>query len=228
MFEVSLKGQVCLITGATRGIGKAVALTMAKADLMGLVIVDIQKDAVAEETQKELQSMGVDVKFVTGDASSEDVIKEAVKVCVDSWGKIDILANIAGVSYMRGLEDTTVEQWDKVMAINLRSTFLTMKYCSEVMKKQGYGSIVNTSSIAGITGGNTGPDAIAPGTIATDMIRRNYSTLTPEQYEKKMTAIPMKRMGEPEEVGKAVLFLASDMGSYISGEILDVTGARMS
>ena len=74
---------------------------MAKADLMGLVIVDIQKDAVAEETQKELQSMGVDVKFVTGDASSEDVIKEAVKVCVDSWGKIDILANIAGVSYMR-------------------------------------------------------------------------------------------------------------------------------
>lgn len=79
MFEVSLKGQVCLITGATRGIGKAVALTMAKADLMGLVIVDIQKDAVAEETQKELQSMGVDVKFVTGDASSEDVIKEAVK-----------------------------------------------------------------------------------------------------------------------------------------------------
>ena len=234
MFEVSLKGQVCLITGATRGIGKAVALTMAKADLMGLVIVDIQKDAVAEETQKELQSMGVDVKFVTGDASSEDVIKEAVKVCVDSWGKIDILANIAGVSYMRGLEDTTVEQWDKVMAINLRSTFLTMKYCSEVMKKQGYGSIVNTSSIAGITGGNTGPDydirvnAIAPGTIATDMIRRNYSTLTPEQYEKKMAAIPMKRMGEPEEVGKAVLFLASDMGSYISGEILDVTGARMS
>lgn len=136
MFEVSLKGQVCLITGATRGIGKAVALTMAKADLMGLVIVDIQKDAVAEETQKELQSMGVDVKFVTGDASSEDVIKEAVKVCVDNWGKIDILANIAGVSYMRGLEDTTVEQWDKVMAINLRSTFLTMKYCSEVMKNR--------------------------------------------------------------------------------------------
>ena len=235
MFEVSLKGQVCLITGATRGIGKAVALTMAKADLMGLVIVDIQKDAVAEETQKELQSMGVDVKFVTGDASSEDVIKEAVKVCVDGWGKIDILANIAGVSYMRGLEDTTVEQWDKVMAINLRSTFLTMKYCSEVMKKQGYGSIVKAGIIAltkfaakKLGQYNIRVNAIAPGTIATDMIRRNYSTLTPEQYEKKMAAIPMKRMGEPEEVGKAVLFLASDMGSYISGEILDVTGARMS
>ena len=88
MFEISLKGQVCLITGATRGIGKAVALTMAKADLMGIVIVDIQKDAVTEETQKELQSMGVDVKLVIGDASSEEVIKEAVKVCMDNWVRL--------------------------------------------------------------------------------------------------------------------------------------------
>ena len=96
MFEVSLKGQVCLITGATRGIGKAVAMTMAQADIMGMVIVDIQRDETAEETEQELASMGVDVKLVIGDASSEAVIKDAVKVCMDSWGKIDILANIAG------------------------------------------------------------------------------------------------------------------------------------
>ncbi len=255
MFEVSLKGQVCLITGATRGIGKAVALTMAQAGITGMVIVDVKEDETAKETEQELTAKGVQVKLVIGDASSESVIKEAVNLCVNTWGKIDILANIAGISNMRELEDTTVEQWDTTMAVNLRSAFLTTKYCSEVMKEQGYGSIVNTSSIAGVTGGNTGADygaskagiialtkfcakklgpynirvnAIAPGTIATDMIRRNYSSLTPEQYKKKMDAIPMKRMGEPEEVGKAVLFLASDMGSYISGEILDVTGARMS
>lgn len=255
MFEVSLEGQVCLITGATRGIGKAVAMTMAQAELMGMVIVDIAEDEITKETKQELTDMGVDVRLVIGDAASEEVIKEAVALCIKQWGKIDILANIAGISNMRELEDTTAEQWDKTMAVNLRSAFLTTKYCSEVMKEQGYGSIINTSSIAGITGGNTGADygaskagiialtkfcakklgpfnirvnAIAPGTIATDMIRRNYSSLTPEQYQKKMDAIPMKRMGEPEEVGKAVLFLASDMGSYISGEILDVTGARMS
>lgn len=255
MFEVSLEGQVCLITGAIRGIGKAVAMTMAQAELMGMVIVDIAEDEITKETKQELTDMGVDVRLVIGDAASEEVIKEAVALCIKQWGKIDILANIAGISNMRELEDTTAEQWDKTMAVNLRSAFLTTKYCSEVMKEQGYGSIINTSSIAGITGGNTGADygaskagiialtkfcakklgpfnirvnAIAPGTIATDMIRRNYSSLTPEQYQKKMDAIPMKRMGEPEEVGKAVLFLASDMGSYISGEILDVTGARMS
>lgn len=255
MFEVSLKGQVCLITGASRGIGKAVAMTMAQAELMGMVIVDIIEDEETKKTEQELSNMGVDVKIVIGDASSEKVIKKAVSLCMECWGKIDILANIAGISNMRELEDTTAEQWDQTMSVNLRSAFLTTKYCSAVMKKQKNGTIVNTSSIAGITGGNTGADygaskagiialtkfcakklgkynirvnAIAPGTIATDMIRRNYSTLTPEEYERKLSSIPMKRMGEPEEVGKAVLFLVSDMGSYISGEILDITGARMS
>ncbi len=255
MYEVSLANQTCLITGATRGIGKAVALTLAKADLSGMVIVDIVKDEAAEETEKELKELGVDVKLVIGDASSEEVIQEAVKTCMDSWGKIDMLVNIAGISYMTDIETTSLEQWDRVMRVNLRSTFLTMKCCEPIMKEQGHGVIVSTSSIAGITGGNTGPDygaskagvialtkfaakklgkynirvnAIAPATIATDMIRRNYSKLTPEEYAKKMAAIPMGRMGEPEEVGKAVLFLVSDMGSYISGEILDISGARMS
>lgn len=255
MFEVSLKDQVCLITGATRGIGKAVATTFAQADVKGLTIIDINRDEAAEETIRELEDKGVIVDFIQGDASSEEVIKGAVDHMVEKYGKIDVLVNVAGVSYMTDLDTTTAEQWDRVLRINLKSVFLTMKYCTPVMKEQGYGSIVNFSSIAGITGGSTGPDygaskagiialtkfsakklgpfnirvnAVAPGTIATDMIKRNYSTFTPEQYEKKMATIPMKRMGEPEEVGKAVLFLASDMGSYISGEILDVTGARMS
>lgn len=255
MFEVSLKDKICLITGASQGIGKAIALTLAKAGLKGMTIVDIKKDERGTETEEELKALGTEVQFVTGDASLVETIQKAVQVTMDTWGKIDILVNDAGVSFMTNLETTTPEQWDLVLDVNLRSVFLTMKYCSEVMKKQGYGSIVNMSSISGITGGSTGPEygaskagiialtkyaakllgpyqirvnAVAPGTIATDMIKRNYSKLTPEQLEKKLATIPMQRMGEPEEVGKAVLFLASDMGSYVSGDVLTVTGARMS
>lgn len=255
MFKVSLREQICLITGASQGIGKAVALTLAQADLKGMTIVDIAKGEKGEQVEKELCELGVEVLYVVGDASSEEVIQNAVNSTVKRWGKIDILANVAGIAYMTDLDTTSPEQWDKVLNVNLRSVFLTMKYCTAVMKEQGYGSIVNMSSISGVTGGSTGPEygaskagiialtkysakllgkynirvnAVAPGTIATDMIRRNYSKLTPEQYEKKMATIPMVRMGEPEEVGKAVLFLASDMGSYVSGDTLMVTGARMS
>ena len=255
MFEVSLKDKTCIITGASQGIGRAIALTLAQAELKGMTIIDIKKDESSEDTVKEIEKMGTKVNFVIGDVSSEDTVKEAVKVTMDTWGKIDILVNNAGIANMCDLEGTTPEMWDRVLNVNLRSVFLTMKYCTEVMKKQGYGSIVNMSSISGVTGGSTGPEygaskagiitltkdsakllvpdnirvnAVAPGTIATDMIKRNYSKLTPEQLEKKLATIPMKRMGDPEEVGKAVLFLASDMGSYVSGDVLMVTGSRMS
>ncbi|MCI8485046.1 MAG: SDR family oxidoreductase [Lachnospiraceae bacterium] len=255
MFEVSLRDKTCIITGASQGIGRAIALTLAQAELKGMTIIDIKKDENSEDTIKEIEKMGTEVKFVIGDVSSEDTVKEAIQVTMDTWGKIDILVNNAGIANMCDLENTTPEMWDRVLNVNLRSVFLTMKYCTEVMKKQGYGSIVNMSSISGVTGGSTGPEygaskagiialtkysakllgpdnirvnAVAPGTIATDMIKRNYSKLTPEQLEKKLATIPMKRMGDPEEVGKAVLFLASDMGSYVSGDVLMVTGSRMS
>ena len=254
MFEVSLRDKICIITGASQGIGKATALTLAKAELKGMTIIDIAKGESGEAVEKELTDMGVEVQYIVGDASSDEVIKGAVQATMDKWGKIDILVNIAGISFMTDLSETSPEQWDKVMNVNLRSVFLTMKYCTEIMKEQGYGSVVNMSSISGVTGGSTGPEygaskagiialtkysakllgkynirvnAVAPGTIATDMIKRNYSKLTPEQYKKKMATIPMVRMGDPEEVGKAVLFLASDMGSYVSGDTLMVTGARM-
>ncbi|EFV01579.1 oxidoreductase, short chain dehydrogenase/reductase family protein [Pseudoramibacter alactolyticus ATCC 23263] len=255
MFEVSLKGKVGLITGASQGIGRACAYKLGEADIDGLVIVDLAKGEAGKETQKTLEDMNVDVKYVIGDASSEDVIKGAIDLAVKSWGHLDVIVNVAGISYMTNLETTSFDQWNKVMAVNLRSVFLTMKYGSEQMKKQKSGSIVSMSSISGVTGGSTGPEygaskagiialtkfaakqlgpynirvnAVAPGTIGTDMIKRNYSKLTNEQRQKKLDAIYMKRLGNPAEVGKAVLFLASDMGSYVSGDTLMVTGARMS
>jgi 3-oxoacyl-[acyl-carrier protein] reductase len=139
------------------------------------------------------------------------------------------------------LETATEKQWDLVLKVNLRSVFLTLKYVSEVMKKQGYGSIVNMSSISGITGGSTGPEygASKAGIIA--LTKFSAKTLGPygirvnavapgtieKTVKQKLARIPMQRMGDPAEVGKAVLFLASDMGSYVSGNTLCVTGARM-
>lgn len=255
MYEISLKGKVGLITGASQGIGRACAYKLGEAGIDGLIIIDLAKGKSGEETYKTLKNMGVNVKFIEGDASSEDVIKNAVNLAVDTWGKLDIIVNVAGISYITTLETTSFDQWNKVMAVNLRSVFLTIKYGSVQMKKQHSGSIVSMSSISGVTGGSTGPEygaskagiialtkfaakqlgpynirvnAVAPGTIATDMIKRNYSKLTDEQRQKKLDAIYMKRLGDPSEVGKAVLFLASDMASYVSGDTLMVTGARMS
>ena len=253
MVTVSMEGKTCLITGASRGIGKATALKLAEAGLKGMVMIGIHDDDVTKETIAEIESYGTGVHLLIGDAGEEDVVKKAVALMMEQWGRIDVLINNAGVSSIADFEDTTVEQWDRTMHVNLRSTFLTMKYCSEIMKKQRSGSIVNMSSISGITGGNTSPDygaskagvialtqfaakklgpynirvnCVAPGTIATDMIKNNYAALTEEEVAERLAKIPMRRMGEPEEVGNCFLFLASDMASYVSGVTLEVTGDR--
>lgn len=255
MYEISLKGKTGLITGARQGIGRACAYKLGEAEIDHLLIIDIEKGVAGEETEKTLQKMGVNVEYIVGDASSENLIKQAIDLIISKWGQLDIIVNAAGISYMTDFETTTVEQWNKVMNVNLRSVFLTIKYGSVPMKKQNSGSIISMSSISGITGGNTGPEygaskagiialtkyaakqlgpynirvnAVAPGTIATNMIKRNYSKLTDEQRQEKINAIYMKRLGDPDEVGKAVLFFASDMSSYVSGDTLMVTGARMS
>ena len=255
MYQVSLEGKVVLITGAAQGIGREIALKLAEAGCRGMCIVDIKKDAQGEQRERDLEDLGTEVAFVLGDVSQEETFRQAIDCCLQRWGSIDILVNNAGIAFMDTLETATLEHWDLVMKVNLRSMFIGMKLVSEVMKRQGHGTIINMSSIAGVTGGNTGPEygaskagvialtkfaaktlgpynirvnAVAPGTIETDMIRRTYATLTQEQVKKKLSTIPMQRMGSPEEVGKAVLFLASDLASYVSGDTLMVTGARMS
>jgi 3-oxoacyl-[acyl-carrier protein] reductase len=254
MYNISLEGKTALITGAAQGIGKSIAMKLAEASCKSMVIIDVKKDSEGEQTQKELEDHGVDVEFIIGDVSEVKTIKNAIKICLERWGKIDILVNNAGIAFMDTFETATEEHWDIVLNVNLRSVFLALKHVGEVMKKQGFGTIINMSSISGITGGNTGPaygaskagiialtkfaaktlsphgirvNAVAPGTIETDMIKRTYATLDEETVKKKLAKIPMKRMGDPSEVGKAVLFLASDMSSYVCGDILCVTGARM-
>ncbi|MFZ5974752.1 MAG: SDR family NAD(P)-dependent oxidoreductase [Bacillota bacterium] len=255
LYNVSLEGKAVMVTGAAQGIGKCIAVKMAEAGAKGITIVDLQAGGPIEQTKSELEALGSEVIVYTGDVSKSETIKGAIEATTRRWGSLDVLINNAGIARMSDLFTTTEEQWDLVLAVNLRSVFLGMKYGAEVMKEQGGGVIVNTSSIAGVTGGSTGADygaskagvialtkfgaktlgpygirvnAIAPGTIATEMVKNNYSKLDEEGIRKRLSSIPMGRMGEPEEVAKAVLFLASDLASYVSGEVLLITGARMS
>ena len=255
MYNVSLEGKTVMITGAAQGIGKCIALKMAQAGAKGITVVDLQAGEAMEQTKSELEALGSEVVVFTGDVSKGETIKGAMKATTDRWGSLDVLINNAGMARSTNLFTTTEDLWDTIIAVNLRSVFLGMKYGAEIMKEQGGGVIVNMASIAGVTGGNTGPEygaskagvialtkfgaktlskygirvnALAPGTIATDMIKTNYAKLSEEDLKKRLSTIPMERMGDPEEVGKAALFLASDLSSYVCGDVLMVTGARMS
>jgi 3-oxoacyl-[acyl-carrier protein] reductase len=255
MITISLKEKVVIVTGAARGIGRAIALKMAEAGCKGLAINDLKIDDAAKCTAAEAEAFGAEVLLIDGDMSNADNVKRLISSAAEKWGRLDIMINNAGISKSNDLFNTTAEDWDLVIRINLRSTFLGMKYAAEYMKDHGGGCIVNMGSIAGITGGNTSPDygaskagiialskfgaktlckygirvnVLAPGTIETDMIKRNFEGLDPESLKKRLSTIPMGRMGTPEEVANSALFFASDLSSFITGESLLITGGRTS
>ncbi|MBV7273441.1 SDR family oxidoreductase [Clostridium sp. PL3] len=253
MLNVSLKDKVVIVTGAAQGIGRAIALKMAEAECKGLLINDLKIDAHAKSLKKEAEAYGTEVLLVQGDMSEEEDVKRLIDSAVQKWGRLDVMVNNAGIAKANDLFKTTGDDWDLVIRVNMRSAFLGMKYASEYMKDHGGGSIVNMASIAGITGGNTSPDygaskagiialtkygarflakykirvnALAPGTINTEMIERNFSKLTEEEKRKRLSDIPMGRIGSPEEVANAALFFASDLSSFITGDSLMITGGR--
>jgi 3-oxoacyl-[acyl-carrier protein] reductase len=255
MISITLKEKVVIVTGAARGIGRAIALKMAEAECKGLVINDLRIDDAAKSTAAEAEALGAEVLLIDGDMSNEDSVKRLISSAAEKWGRLDIMINNAGISKSNDLFNTTAEDWDLVIRINLRSTFLGMKYAAEYMKDHGGGCIVNMGSIAGITGGNTSPDygaskagiialskfgaktlckygirvnVLAPVTIETDMIKRNFEGLDPESLKKRLSSIPMGRMGTAEEVANSALFFASDLSSFITGESLLITGGRTS
>ena len=243
-----LEGKTAIITGASRGIGKAIALKFA-AEGCNIAFTDLFDDENMKVTLKELNGFGIKAKGYASDASKFDETNAVVNQIVNDFERVDVLVNNAGITKDTLLINMTEEQWDAVINVNLKSVFNFTKAALNVMLEQHAGSIINMSSVVGVSGnagqanysaskagiigftksvarelGSKGirSNAIAPGFIITEMTAK-----IPEKYRKIWEAsIPMKRGGLPEEVAGVALFLASDLSSYVSGQVIQVCGAR--
>jgi 3-oxoacyl-[acyl-carrier protein] reductase len=242
-----LQGKTAIITGASRGIGKAIAIKFAE-EGCDIAFTDLFYDDIAKATEAELKAIGVKAKGYASDASKFDDTQRVVDQVIADFGAVDILINNAGITKDTLLMRMTEDQWDAVIQVNLKSVFNFTKAVQTIMLKQRSGSIVNMSSVVGVSGnagqsnysaskagiigftksiarelGSRGirSNAIAPGFIITEMTAK-----IPEDARKQWEAsIPMRRGGTPEEVAKVALFFASDLSSYVSGQVITVCGA---
>ncbi|GAA0861134.1 3-oxoacyl-[acyl-carrier-protein] reductase [Paraclostridium tenue] len=246
---VNLDGKVCLITGGSRGIGKAIAkkLALHKANII-INYTSNENDAL--KVKEEIKEYGVKCVLIKCDVSKNSDVENMIETAINEFGKIDILVNNAGVTKDGLLIRMKEEDFDKVIDINLKGVFNCTKLVCKYMMKKRYGKIINISSVVGITGNigqvnycaskagvigltkssarelasrNINVNAIAPGFIDTDMT----SILNENLKEQMLKNIPQNRFGEAEDVANLVLFLASDMASYITGQVINVDGGMV-
>lgn len=241
-----LDGKVALVTGGSRGIGKAIALKFAS-EGADVVFTYLSNKAAAEQTEQELGQFGHRVKAYASDASSFESAHELVKQVIEDFSRIDILVNNAGITRDTLLMRMTEQQWDEVLNGNLKSAFNFTHAVVPLMARQRAGSIISLSSVVGIAGNagqanyaaskagiialstsvakemgsrNVRCNCIAPGFIDTDMT----SSLPEELRNEWAKTIPLRRCGTPEEVANVALFLASDLSSYVTGQVIHCCG----
>lgn len=242
-----LDGKVALVTGAAKGIGKAIALKFAS-EGADVAFTDLVINEAAEETIKEIEAFGHKVKGYASNAADFAQTQEVVDQVMADFGHIDILVNNAGITKDGLMLRMSEAQWDAVINVNLKSAFNFIHALTPIMARQRGGSIINMSSVVGVSGNagqcnysaskagliglaksiakEMGPrgiraNCIAPGFIISDMTK----ALSDEVREQWMKTIPLRRGGTPEDVAKVALFLASDLSSYVSGQVIHVCGA---
>jgi NAD(P)-dependent dehydrogenase (short-subunit alcohol dehydrogenase family) len=248
-----LAGKSAVITGAAKGIGRATADRFA-AEGARIVGTDIDSDGL-DRLRVDLEARGAECVIVVGDVSKPDDARRMIDAAVEHYGRLDVLVANAGIIPLRTIVDATPEDWDEVMSIDGRGMFLTCKYAIEQMLRNGGGSIVCLSSISGMAGQSSqstyGPakfvasgltkhlavewadrgirvNAVAPGTIRTERVRQLPDEPGGAEYIEQIVRMhPMGRLGEPEEVARAIAFLASDDASFITGAILPVDGGYL-
>lgn len=244
-----LGGKVAVITGASRGIGRAIAVEFAKHGAK-VVINYAGNKAAAEQVLDVIKSNGGEAILFQADVAKAEAADELIKATVEAFGRVDVLVNNAGITRDNLLMRMKEEDWDAVLTTNLKGVFNCTKAVSRIMMKQKAGKIINMASVIGITG-NAGQsnyaaakagvigftksmakelgsrgitvNAIAPGFIATDM-----TAVLSDQVKKELAdQIPLTRLGTPEDIAAATLFLASDAANYITGQTLNVDGGMV-
>ncbi|WP_319455932.1 MULTISPECIES: 3-oxoacyl-ACP reductase FabG [unclassified Mycobacterium] len=242
MTDPLLADRVAVVTGAGQGIGREIARSL-RAYGANVVLVDID-EAAAESAAADVDGMGL-----ACDVTSEEQMRAVVADTMGQFGRLDVFVNNAGITRDASLKKMTVEQFDTVVTVHLRGTWLGVREASAVMREAKSGSIVNISSLSGKSGNpgqtnysaakagivgltkaaakelahhNVRVNAVQPGLIRTPMT----AAMPPEVFAEREAAVPMKRAGEPAEVAGAVVFLASDLASYITGTVIEVGGGR--
>ena len=243
---MEFEGKAAIITGAARGIGRQIAASLAEAGA-DIVLVDVLPQEEIDAAAKDIEASGVHTLALKADVTSMDEINNVAARTVETFGNIHILINNAGITRDNLALKMTDEQWDTVIAVNLKGTFVATRAVMRQMMKQRAGKIVNIASIVGVMGNagqanysaskagiigftksmakelaprNINVNAVAPGFIATDMTDR----LADDVKEKMLAQIPLKRFGSVEDVGRAVRFLCSEDSAYITGHVLHITG----
>lgn len=241
-----LEGKTALITGAARGIGKAIALKFAQ-EGANIAFTDLVIDENGEQTEREIQALGVKAKGYASNAADFAQTEEVVGKIKEEFGSIDILVNNAGITKDGLMLRMTETQWDAVIAVNLKSAFNFIHACSPIMMRQRKGSIINMASVVGVHGnagqcnyaaskaglialaksiaqelGSRGirANAIAPGFIETAMT----AALPQEVRDEWVKRIPLRRGGTVEDIANVATFLASDMSSYVTGQVIQIDG----